>query len=179
MGIGAQLARQGRQVVVLTSDASMRIGGGDVETALRYNLPIVYLVCNQGSLLGGVHYWFQGQVEPWDMLPNVRFDQMYELIGCHGEHVARPGEIRPALDRAFNSDRTAVVNVAIDNRVIHRWFELSFFRLGIIRHQLDVSRVPEPFRSYLLEGRTPEVERELERLGVPRGTVRKRVPTYW
>jgi acetolactate synthase-1/2/3 large subunit len=178
MGIGAQLARPGRQVVVLTSDTSMGIGGGDVETALRYNLPIVYLVCNHGSLAGGVDCWFKGQAQSWDYLPHLRYDKMYEAIGCHAEYVTEPSQIRPALYRAFDSGKVAVVNVAVDNRVVHPWFESLSFREGVIVHQLDVSKIPEPYRSYLLEGRTPEVEAALERAGVPRSKTRKRVMAY-
>ena len=178
MGIGAQLARPGKQVFVLTSDTSIGMGGGDVETALRYRLPVVYLVCNHGSLAGGVDCWFQGQVDSWDYLPNLRYDRMYEAIGCHGEYVTRADEIKPALYRAFDSGRTAVVNVMVDNRVVHPWFETLSFRLGVIAHQLDVARIPEPYRSYLLQGRTPEVEAGLEKMDMPRSRTRKRIMAY-
>lgn len=178
MGIGAQLARPGRQVFVLTSDTSLGMGGGDVETALRYRLPVVYLVCNHGSLAGGVDCWFQEQVDSLDYLPNLRYDRMYEAIGCHGEYVTRAEEIKPALYRAFDSGRTAVVNVMVDNRVVHPWFETLSFRLGVIVHQLEVERIPEPYRSYLLQGRTAEVEEELERLDMPRSRTRKRIMAY-
>ena len=137
----------------------MGMGGGDVETALRYGLPVVYLVCNHGSLVGGVDCWFQGQMDSWDYLPDLRYDRMYEAIGCHGEYVTRVDEIRPALYRAFDSGRTAVVNVMVDNRVVHLWFETLSFRLGVIVHQL-------------------EVERELERLDVPRSRTRKRTMAH-
>jgi acetolactate synthase-1/2/3 large subunit len=178
MGIGAQLARPGRQVLVLTSDTSMGMGGSDVETALRYNLPVVYVVCNTGSVVNGVDCWFQGQVEPWQYLPDIRYDRMYELIGCHGEYVTRPDQITPALYRAFNSGKTAVVNIVVNNRVVLPWFESLSFRLGVIVHQLDVSRIPEPFRTYLLEGRTPELDKELRRAGIPRSKTRKMVLAY-
>ena len=178
MGIGAQLARQGKQVFVLTSDTSLGMGGGDMETALRYKLPVVYLVCNHGSLAGGVDCWFQGQVDSLDYLPNLRYDRMYEAIGCHGEYVTRAEEIGPALYRAFDSGRTAVVNVMVDNRVVHPWFETLSFRLGVIVHQLDEERIPEPYRSYLLQGRTAEVEAELAKLEMPRSRTRKRVMAY-
>jgi len=178
MGIGAQLARPGRQVLVLTSDTSIGMGGGDVETALRYRLPVVYLVCNHGSLAGGVDCFFQGQVQSWDYLPNIRYDQIYQVIGAHGEHVTEPAQIRTALYRAFDSGRAAVVNVVVDNRVVHPWFESLSFREGVIAHQLDVGKIPEPYRSYLVEGRTPGVEAALERAGVPRSKTRKRVMAY-
>lgn len=178
MGIGAQLARPGRQVFVLTSDTSIGMGGGDVETALRYNLPIVYLVCNTGSLAGGVDCFFQGQAQSWDYLRQVRYDQMYQAIGAHAEYVTEPSQIRSTLYQAFDSGKVAVVNVAVDNRVVHPWFESLSFREGVIAHQLDVNKIPEPYRSYLLEGRTPEVEAALERAGVPRSKTRKRVMAY-
>jgi len=178
MGIGAQLARPGRQVLVLTSDTSMGMGGGDIETALRYNLPVVYVVCNTGSVVNGIDCWFQGQVDSWQTLPDVRYDKMYEVIGCHGEHVTQPQDIGPALYRAFNSGRTAVVNVVVNNKVVHPWFESLSFRHGVIAHQLDVHRIPQPFRSYLRQGRTPEVEEQLERMGIPRGKTRTRVMAY-
>jgi len=146
-----------------------------VETALRYNLPVVYMVCNTGSLAGGVDCFFQGQAHPWGYLPNVRYDQIYQVIGAYGEYVTAPAQVRPALYRAFDSARTAVVSVMVDNRVVHPWFESLSFRERIIAHQLDVSKVPEPYRAYLMQGWTPEVEAALERAGAPRSKTRKRV----
>lgn len=175
MGIGAQLSRPGKPIFVLMGDAGMGIGGSDIETALRYNLPIVYLVCNTSSWFGGVDCWFEGQIDSWKTLPDLRYDRMYEAIGCHGEHVTEPREIRPALHRAFNSGKTAVVNVMVDGRVVHPWFESLAYRVGIIAHQLNLRKVPKPLRHYLLRGRTPEVEKELKKIGLPRSTPRKRV----
>ena len=175
MGIGAQLARPGKPIFVLMGDAGMGIGSGDVETALRYNLPIVYLVCNTSSWYGGVDCWFEGQIDSWRMLPDLRYDKMYEALGCHAEQVTETQQIKPALYRAFNSGKTAVVNVIVDSRVVHPWFEGLAYRLGVIAHQLDVEKIPEPYRSYLLEGRTPEVEAELAKIGFPRSRPKKRV----
>ena len=175
MGIGAQLARPGKPIFVLMGDAGMGVGAGDVETALRYNLPIVYLVCNTGSWYGGVDCWFQDQIDSWRMLPEVRYDRMYQALGCHAEYVTEPQQIKPALYRAFSSGKTAVVNVIVDPRVVHPWFEGLAFRLGVIAHQVDVNKIPEPFRTYLLEGRTPEVEAGLDRIGFPRSRPRRRV----
>jgi thiamine pyrophosphate-dependent acetolactate synthase large subunit-like protein len=44
---------------------------------------------------------------------------MFEAIGCHGEHVTRPDDVRPALERALASGRASVVNVIGDPRVGH------------------------------------------------------------
>jgi acetolactate synthase-1/2/3 large subunit len=44
----------------------------------------------------------------------LRYDKMMEAIGCHGEWVEEPDQIRPALERAFKADGPAVVNVKTD-----------------------------------------------------------------
>lgn len=178
MGIGAQLARPGKQVLALMGDAGMGVAGGDIETALRYNLPVVYLVCNADSWFAGVDQWFEGQVDSWKMLPGIRYDMMYEALGCHAEQVTSPGQVVPALYRAFNSGKTSVVNVAVDSKVVPPWFEALAYRIGVIAHQLDIMKIPEPMRTYLLKGRTPEIDAELERIGVPRSTPAKRVLTH-
>ena len=36
-----------------------------------------------------------------DLRPETRYDQVAEALGCHGELVREPGELRPALERAF------------------------------------------------------------------------------
>ena len=37
-------------------------------------------------------------------------------LGAHGESVEKPGEIRPALERAAASGKPAVVNVITDDK---------------------------------------------------------------
>ncbi len=178
MGIGAQLARPGKQVFVLMGDAGMGVAGGDIETALRCNLPVVYMVCNTDSWFAGVDSWFEGQIDSWRMLPGIRYDRMYEALGCHSEYVTRPDEIGPALGRAFNSGKTSVINVPVDGRIMPPWFEALAYRIGVIAHQLDIMKIPEPLRSYLLKGRTPEIDEALEKIGIARSTPGKRVLTH-
>jgi acetolactate synthase-1/2/3 large subunit len=36
-----------------------------------------------------------------------------EALGGHGEYVERPGDIRPALERALGAGKPAVVNVKL------------------------------------------------------------------
>jgi acetolactate synthase-1/2/3 large subunit len=43
----------------------------------------------------------------------TRYDLVVEALGGHGEHVTEPGDIRPALERAFASGKPALVNVEI------------------------------------------------------------------
>jgi acetolactate synthase-1/2/3 large subunit len=121
MGIGAQLARPGKPVVVVIGDGGLGIGGMEIETALRYRLPVITLVWNNSSWGPSFDQMpmLRGHVDPFDMLPDLRYDRMFETIGCHAEHVAKPDEIRGALERALGAGKAAVVNVLGDARVGH------------------------------------------------------------
>ena len=121
MAIGAQLARPGKQVVLVVGDGGLGIGGFDLETARRYGLPIVAVLWNNSSWGPGLEEWpiLRGRTDPFDMLPNLRYDRMFELMDCHGEHVERTEEIRPALERALRAGKTALVNVIGDRRIGH------------------------------------------------------------
>jgi acetolactate synthase-1/2/3 large subunit len=121
MAIGAQLARPGKQVVVVIGDGGLGIGGFDLETALRYRLPIVAVVWNNSSWGPSFEEMplLRGRTDPFSIIEGIRYDRMFEVIGCHGEHAERPEEIRPALERALRSGTTAVVNVVGDKRIGH------------------------------------------------------------
>ena len=53
------------------------------------------------------------------MRPATRYDQMVEALGCHGELVERPAELKPALARAFAAGKPALVNVLTDPQVVY------------------------------------------------------------
>ena len=82
--------------------------------AVRFNLPIIGIVGNDGA-------WGQmmrpqgalyGSVEN-TLLNYTRYDKVVEALGGHGEHVERPEDLRPALERAAASGKPACINVVI------------------------------------------------------------------
>ena len=121
MGIGVQLARPGKQVIVVIGDGGFGIGGMELETALKHRLPVVTLLWNNSSWGPGFEEMpmLRGRVDPFDMLPELRYDRMFEAIGCHGEFVTRPEEIRSSLERAFGAGKASLINVIGDPRVGH------------------------------------------------------------
>ena len=42
-----------------------------------------------------------------------------QALGGHGELVRAPGELKPALARAFEADKPALVNVLTDPTVVY------------------------------------------------------------
>ena len=121
MAIGAQLARPGKQVVLVIGDGGLGIGGWDIETALRYDLPVVTVLWNNSSWGPSFEQmpYLRGRTDPFNMLEHLRYDRMFAVMGCHGEHVQRPGELRPALERACNAGRASLVNVIGDKAIGH------------------------------------------------------------
>lgn len=114
--IAAQLAHPGRRVVIIYGDGSFGLNGFEYDTAVRFGLPIIGIVGNDGAW--GQMMRPQGAIYGWDRLTatllNVtRYDKVVEALGGHGEHVTRPEEIRPALERAAASGKPACVNVVI------------------------------------------------------------------
>ena len=120
-------------ILALMGDAGMGLAGMDVETALRYHLPIVYVVTENRGWLTSMQYVHYGKnweaLGPQDReygaacLPDIRYDKLSEVFGCYGEHVDDPAQIRPALERcckAAEGGHTAVLNVKMDPSVANR-----------------------------------------------------------
>jgi acetolactate synthase-1/2/3 large subunit len=121
MAIGAQLARPGKQIVLVIGDGGLGIGGWDIETALRYQLPIVTILWNNSSWGPSFEQMplLRGRTEPFRMLDDIRYDKMFAILGCHAEHVERPEQLAGALERSFGAGCAAVVNVVGDKRIGH------------------------------------------------------------
>jgi acetolactate synthase-1/2/3 large subunit len=121
MAIGVQLARPGKPVVTVIGDGGIGIGGWDMETAAKYKLPVVAVLWNNSSWGPSFEQMpiLKGRTDPFDIIPGIRYDRIFAELGCHGEHVERPAELRPALERALNSGKPAVVNVVGDKRIGH------------------------------------------------------------
>ena len=121
MAIGAQLARPDKQVVLIIGDGGLGIGGWDIETAVRYQLPIITVLWNNSSWGPSFEEmpFLKGRVDPFEILPNLRYDKMFAVMGCHAEYVEEPGQLRPALERAARSGKTSFINVIGDKRIGH------------------------------------------------------------
>jgi acetolactate synthase-1/2/3 large subunit len=113
-GLGAKVARPDKQVVVLHGDGSFGINGMELDTAIRHKIPVLVVI----SLNGGWTADPEGN-KPGRDLGYTRFDRMAQALGCHGEFVERPEQIRPALERAgaaVAAGQTALVNVVTDSK---------------------------------------------------------------
>jgi thiamine pyrophosphate-dependent acetolactate synthase large subunit-like protein len=113
-GIGAKVAKPDKQVIVVHGDGSFGLNAMELDTAVRHKVPILVVI----SLNGG---WTADpkRDKPGRDLGYTRFDKMAEALGCYGEYVERPEDIRPALERAqgkVDEGLVALVNVKTDYR---------------------------------------------------------------
>ena len=114
--LAAQVSNPGRRVVIVYGDGSFGLNGFEYDTAVRFGLPIIGIVGNDGAW--GQMLRPQGAIYGWDrleatLLGYTRYDKVVEAFGGHGEYVERPEELRPALERAAASGKPALVNVII------------------------------------------------------------------
>ena len=115
--LATKLARGDSQVLLLTSDGSFGFNAMELETASRYGIKFVCVVSNNlgwGAEIGPA-LRTAGQVYTSKMsvtLPEAtRYDKLAEALGCYGELIADPEEIKPALMRAFDSELPALLDI--------------------------------------------------------------------
>ncbi len=146
MAIGTALAQlemgDKTPVLALMGDSGMGNAGIEIETASRYNLPIVYLVTENNGWMPGMKYPWYGP--NWDALgeqdrmgtewqgsiqkgqerkPAVRWDKIAEELGCYGEMVDKHENFLAALDRCFKqaeSGKPAVLNCMMDTHLVNK-----------------------------------------------------------
>lgn len=154
MSIGAQMGQPGSRIIAMMGDGGVGLGGGDIETAVRYELPVVFVIYNDSTYCAGMERYCYGDDfrvlgpgarKGFRLTQDVRYDRMYAELGCHPEHVCRPEEIGAALRRALDSGRTAVVNVIGSRHVQHPLYETSHAR-EMFWH-LPASEVEAPART--------------------------------
>ena len=113
-GIGAKLAKPDTQVISISGDGSFMINIQDLETAVRLGLKnLIFVIANNscwGNIKCGQKLAFKERYIDVD-LPDLNYGKIAESFGCYGEEVTDPKEITPALNRAKNSGKPAVIDV--------------------------------------------------------------------
>lgn len=115
-GLAAKLVHPGRQVVIVYGDGAFGFSGLDFDTLVRFGASVVGIVGNNGIWGLEKHPMraLYGYDVAADLQPGCRYDLVAEALGGHGEFVSAPAEVGPAIERAFESGKPALVNVATD-----------------------------------------------------------------
>jgi acetolactate synthase I/II/III large subunit len=119
--IGAKVAYPDRQVCLLLGDGAFGFAGMEFDTMARHGLGVVGVMGNNG-IWGLEHHpmeFLYGYSVAAKLQPETRYDELVETLGCDGILVREPGELKPALERAFASGRPTLVNVLTDPEVAY------------------------------------------------------------
>ena len=109
-GIGAKIAKPDKQVLVLHGDGSMGMNAMELDTCVRHNIPVVTVISNNAGWTART----PDRRKPGRELGFTNFDGMARELGGYGEKVEDPNEIKPALQRAFDSGKPAVINAIVE-----------------------------------------------------------------
>src|SRR4030095_4883868 len=106
--VAAKLASPQRQCVHVTGDAGVCYMMGNFEAVARYKIGITTIHINNGGYSGyGPGFWGAGH-DPytWKVSDHTSacMATMARAVGFHAEDVTQPGEIIPALRRAFGEN---------------------------------------------------------------------------
>jgi acetolactate synthase-1/2/3 large subunit len=120
--IAAKLARPAQDVLIIYGDGAFALNGFEYDTAVRFNLPIVGVIGNDGGWgqirRPQIHMFGRDRAIATALGPNAAYHNVAVALGGWGEEVHSPGDIVPALERARNSGKPALVNVHISDAPI-------------------------------------------------------------
>ena len=114
--IAAAVADPSRPVIHLSGDSAIGFSGMEMETLVRYNLPVKIVVLNNGGIGPGMPEIPENpmfNLKPNALIYGARYDKVMEAFGGKGLFVKEPKDIRKALDEAMAFPGPALVNVVL------------------------------------------------------------------
>ncbi|MBQ1832988.1 MAG: biosynthetic-type acetolactate synthase large subunit [Treponema sp.] len=115
--IGTQFANPERRVVHIAGDGSFRMNCNELATISHYNLPVVIVVVNNGTL-GNVRLWqsvFYGKrysATTLDFGPD--WVKLADAYGIQGFRASNAEEFEKVFKEAFESGKAAVIDAKVD-----------------------------------------------------------------
>ena len=119
-GFGAAIGAAygtGERSVLVTGDGSFGMNLNELATAVRYNVPVVVVIMNNG-VLGMVRQWqtlfYEKHYSNSVLERKTDFAAFAKAFGADGEAVTTPEELDAALDRAFKTAGPYIIDCKID-----------------------------------------------------------------
>ncbi|KAL4178676.1 hypothetical protein AMTRI_Chr13g116280 [Amborella trichopoda] len=127
MGVGlgfcvaAAMAMPERLVVAVEGDSAFGFSGMELETLVRYQLPVVVIVFNNNGVYGGdrrnpeeISGPYKDDPAPTSFVPEAAYHTMMEAFGGKGYLASTPQELKSALTDSFSARKPALINVMLD-----------------------------------------------------------------
>ena len=123
--LGVKLAHPDRPVLAVVGDGASMYTVQALWTASRYNIPVVYAICNNQAyriLKVNMEVYLRDMLDDrerdsdyvgMDFANRLDLAMMAQAMGVHGERLDDPADIGPAVKRAFESGRPALLDISI------------------------------------------------------------------
>ena len=115
VGLGTKLGRPDRTAISIHGDGGFLYTCGELNTAVRHNIPSVSIVLNNNcmgaekSQQKALHNEKYVGVD----LENPRFDQLADVFGAKGYYVEHPSEISDVVDEAVKNSVPSVIEIPV------------------------------------------------------------------
>jgi thiamine pyrophosphate-dependent acetolactate synthase large subunit-like protein len=115
VGLGTKLGRPDRPAVSLQGDGGFLYTSQELNTAVRWNIPLVSIVLNNrchGAEKAQQQRFFNQRYIGVDLV-NPRFDKLAEVYGARGFYVERPQDIADVVREALTLDGPSVIEIPV------------------------------------------------------------------
>jgi len=114
--LGAKQTDPHRRVITVCGDGGLLQCSAELETSVRYNLPIVCIVFANRSV-GLIHYYQKkgfkkANAKVTDFL-EIDFVNLARSYGCKGYRVTSERALSAAIKQGFTSDKTVLIEVPL------------------------------------------------------------------
>ncbi len=115
-----------KKVFCIQGDSAFGFSGMEIESAARYNLPIIFIIVNNNGIYNGLskEEWNElknsGEdlsltLPPTLLLPTARYEKMIEAFGGKGYYVYTPEDLELAMAEVLKeTDRPSIVHIAVE-----------------------------------------------------------------
>jgi acetolactate synthase-1/2/3 large subunit len=114
--IGVKAAMPDKAVVSITGDGGFFFGMPELASAVQHNIGLITIVFNNNAF-GNVRRDQQMQYDSHLIgadLANPDLMKLAESFGVDGYRVRKPEELKPALAKAIDKDKTALIEVVVE-----------------------------------------------------------------
>ncbi len=129
-GITAKLLNPERRVLAICGDGGFMINCQELETAIRYGIPVVVLILNDNAF--GFIKWGQKKMNFEDFgldYGNPDFSLFAESFGAAGFKIREGDDLAEVLERAFYLNKVTVIECPIDYSVNYETFSIELRNL--------------------------------------------------
>ncbi|TFG06329.1 MAG: thiamine pyrophosphate-binding protein [Promethearchaeota archaeon] len=114
----AQMLNKDKKVISIAGDGSFAMMIYVLQTAKQYDLPISYMIFNDGHL-GNIRDVLSRKGRDLSIIPGLNFAEIAKGMGVEGVRVENYDELYPKLEESLKSDHTTLTDILIDQKASH------------------------------------------------------------